>query len=294
MNKQQESTTTPRTRDKGKRGVTGAQNKSWGYPTGSRAIQETKLLQRCHGRQREEEILWLIPSSRLPVSHQCLPLAKLSCHSADMGAWKSWSTRRRQGIDLRPNRPKTAQALHSVPLPPKGSEMWGRCLSEPDYQRKMALCIWDYHQDDDGWWCWAMDSKGSKILFHLCHLLRHSPHNGGGGAACTSPGIMGSDKDKNIWPLPVFQGSWSHLRTAHNGAPFRTIGNCRDICMERRCAERMQTSWMLVLRTLSCQKGGEGQEVGEKGIIQLEQNFPSGSCHRIREPGWDTSGEEKK
>lgn len=64
--------------------------------------------------------------------------------------------------------------------------------------------------------------------------------------------------------------------------------------MKRRCAERMQTSWMLVLRTLSYQKGGEGQEVGEKGIIQLEQNFPSGSCHRIREPGWDTSGEEKK
>lgn len=32
--------------------------------------------------------------------------------------------------------------------------------------------------------------------------------------------------------------------------------------------------------------GNEGQEVGKKVHIQLEQNFPCDSCHSIREPGW--------
>lgn len=34
--------------------------------------------------------------------------------------------------------------------------------------------------------------------------------------------------------------------------------------------------------------------MGEKVNIQLEQTFPCGSCHRIREPGWREREWEEK
>lgn len=81
MNEQQESTTTPRTRN-----VTGAQIKSWACPMGPGATEEIEPLLRSHRKQGEEKLPWPIPSAYFPISHWYLLLAKLSRLSADVGA----------------------------------------------------------------------------------------------------------------------------------------------------------------------------------------------------------------
>lgn len=135
MNTQQESTTTPRMRHQRRSGVTEVQDKkalshrTWGQrgdtaaaeipceAKGERNIEFTSLfilvflyhlmgnLNNNFGQPKRR----LIPSSCLPVSRHHLPLAKLSCNSADMGLWEPWSAGGGQRMDMRPNKPTVAQ-----------------------------------------------------------------------------------------------------------------------------------------------------------------------------------------
>lgn len=189
MNTQKESTTTPRRRHQGRSDVTEVHDKSvlsqrtWGHrgdtaaaempckANGVRNFEFASLflpvfLYHLMGNPNNhfgQPKARLIPSSCLPASHHHLPLAKLSCNSADMGVWEPWHAAGGQRMDLRPNKPRVAQVPPSVLLPPKGSEMWGQGLPEPDFWklgRKMGLCIWNCDQDNDRRWCLATYSEG--------------------------------------------------------------------------------------------------------------------------------------
>lgn len=137
MNTQQESTTTPRMRHQGRSGVTEVQDKkalshrTWGQrgdtaaaempweAKGERNIEFTSLfipvflyhLMGNPSNSFSQPKTRLIPSSCLPVSHHHLPLAKLSCNSADMGLWEPWSAGGGQRMDMRPNKPRWPRCL---------------------------------------------------------------------------------------------------------------------------------------------------------------------------------------
>lgn len=71
----------------------GALRGSWnhsGSGQGAGAREEVQLRPRLASREREiwGEIPWLLPSSHLPVSCQCHPLAVPSWRPASKGAWE--------------------------------------------------------------------------------------------------------------------------------------------------------------------------------------------------------------
>lgn len=175
-------------------------------------------------------------------------------------------------MDMRPNKPKVAQVPPSV-LPHQRAQ---KC------EDGVSLSLISGNQE--GKWAYVFETaiktmkdagdwqKILKLFVTLCHFLCDcSNYNAG-----TSLDIMGNDRDKeqdHSHPLGVHEVTKSELPQTE---PLP--GNWRDAHKESVHWQHTDSS-DAVLRPFSPQREGvTGRKWEQKGMGQLGQNFPSGSC----------------